>query len=102
MLPAILIHFFNNAFSCLITYWEEALENHFGAIATYGIYALWILMGIVGLLILKLKYKEKLTACLKPYEGCLSVGGRLGAFYRSVPIILTLIVYLGTSVLMAF
>jgi membrane protease YdiL (CAAX protease family) len=102
MLPAILIHFFNNAFSCLITYWEEALENHFGAIATYGIYALWILMGIVGLLILKLKYKEKLTACLKPYEGCLSVGGRLGAFYCSVPIILTLIVYLGTSVLMAF
>jgi membrane protease YdiL (CAAX protease family) len=102
MWSAIVLHFINNAFSCLITYGEDFLETHFGDFAYIGIYGLWLLLGVIGFLVLRLGGKEKLSACYQPYAGCISVKRRNGAFYCSVTILIAMAVYLGTAILLCF
>lgn len=101
MVPAILIHFINNAMSCFMGYFNDDLVDLLGE-GTYTliVYGLWIGLGIIGYLILKIGYKEKLTACFHPYNGCITPGKRTAAFYKSPTIIIAMILFLFSAALL--
>ncbi len=100
LVPAIVVHFVNNACSCVLDYFDSQLVQWFGE--AYGIllYVLWGLLGLVGFLILMLGHrKQGITACFTPYQGCLSTGRRIGSFYRAGLLIAAMALYLLSAVL---
>lgn len=100
IVPAMVIHFLNNAMSCLLTYFDGALSSLLGELYDLCVYGVWILLGLIGYLILRVGFSQKLTACYRPYAGCITTGRRTGAFYKGPALIVAFVIYLLTAVLM--
>ena len=102
LVPAIVLHFLNNAASCVISFIEPHLTDEQDLLFSLLLYVGWLVLGLVGYLILRLAGHKRLTAYCRPYEGCLTPGGRTGAFYRSPTIIVSMVLYVGTALTLSF
>lgn len=103
IVPAILIHFINNAMSCFISYFSSEISSVGDGLLFKGLlYGTWAIIGVFGFLLLQFCFKQKPLDCFQKYEGCLTTGARTGAFFGGAVMIVNLVVYLGTAVLLAF
>ncbi len=95
--PAVITHFCNNAMSVLLDYFEPGLTALFGDAFGLLLYALWLLLGCVGFLILHFCCRRPAAEIYRPYLGCLAPAGRNGAFWKAPAIIASLVLYLGMA-----
>ncbi len=103
IVPAILIHFINNAMSCLLTYYTAEVSSMGESLLFKGLlYGAWLMIGVFGYLLLRFCFAQKPLDCLKKYEGCLTAGRRTGAFFSGAALIVALVVYVGSAILFAF
>lgn len=103
IVPAIVIHFINNAMSCILSYYTAEISSVGESLLFKGLlYGAWAIIGVFGFLLLRFCFAQKPLACIKPYEGCLTPGGRTGAFFSGAALIVALVVYVGSAVLFAF
>ena len=102
LVPVIIVHFINNATSGLLTYFQPQLTALFGE--NYGIYlfAAWAYLGAVGLLMLVFLSPRKFSACIRPYNGCISPARRSVHFFLSPVMLLALTFYFVTAVMLVF
>ncbi|MBR3844029.1 MAG: CPBP family intramembrane metalloprotease, partial [Clostridia bacterium] len=101
IVPAVIIHFINNAMSCLLSYYTVNVSPERELWFSLFVYGAWLFLGLLGFSILKLCFGEKLTACCTPYQGCLSPKQRKGAFFSGAALIVALAVYGFSAVLFA-
>lgn len=94
--PAILVHFINNAYSVLVSYFAESL-GIFNFVLAY----MWFVLGIVGMVLLILS-KQGVFRGLKPYAGCVSPSKRTWALLRSPVLIIACLIYLANAVQLIF
>ncbi len=102
IVPAILIHFINNAMSCVLSYYAANVGEEMQLWFSLLLYAAWLFLGLLGFCLLKFCFPEKLTQCCTPYEGCISTGRRTGVFFSGAALIVALAVYGLSAVLFAF
>ncbi len=100
IVPAIVIHFINNAMSCLLSYYMTTVGAG-GIWFTVFLYALWFVVGVFGFCLLRFCFSEKLLACCTSYAGCLTPGRRTGVFFSGAALIVALVVYGGSAALFA-
>ncbi len=102
IVPAILIHFINNAMSCLLTYFTGEFSSvGEGLLFKVLLYGAWLMIGVFGYLLLRFCFAQKPLECLQSYEGCLTAGGRTGAFFSGAALIVALVIYIGSAMLFA-
>lgn len=100
VIPAIIIHFINNLFSCV-----GEIANQYGTelvklLINYGLFSLFIILGIIGCCILSEKsYFHK--RLYKP-NSIISQGRTFAAFYSSPCIIIATVIYLLEAVILLF
>ena len=100
IVPAILIHFINNAMSCLLTYFSSNFSSAGeGLLFKALLYGAWLVIGVFGYLLLRLCFAEKPAACIKKYDGLLTLGARTGGFLSGAALIVALVVYVGSAFL---
>lgn len=94
IVPAMLIHFINNAMSCLITYFTVNLGESEQTVAVMLMYGCWLVLGLLGLCLLAFCFKGKVTDCCKPYNGCLTPAKRGSALWLSAGMIVAVLLHL--------
>ncbi|MBR4868595.1 MAG: CPBP family intramembrane metalloprotease [Clostridia bacterium] len=82
MLPAMILHFCNNAMSCFVSYFGDWIYGHLGSFTVYTLYLLWLVMGAVGVLILYF-HRAKQPNPWGWYDGCLSLGKRTLLLFKA-------------------
>jgi membrane protease YdiL (CAAX protease family) len=96
ILPAMIIHFVNNALSTVFTYAGDYMSNAQVQIMNTAIFAGYVLLGAVGLIILLLRFSGMFRVAPSPYP--LSGGKKLAAFFLTpAQIIFILIMLLFTA-----
>ncbi len=93
IVPAIIIHFINNAMSCLLSYYTANLSESMQGWFSVLLYASWLFLGLLGFCLLRFCFGQKLKDCYKPYAGCLTSKKRTGAFYTGAALIVAIVIY---------
>ncbi len=92
LVPAIAIHFLNNASSVLMRYFDASLVSWLGQNYSLYVMTIWFVLGLIGLLILLSLPLNKMFGCIRPYKACLSPAKRTLTFLKS-PVLWLAIAY---------
>lgn len=103
LVPAIAVHFINNATSCVITYIQPYLNDEWNGIIGFMLYLAWVVVGVIGFLILQVRYRQPPTPHRRPhaYAGALSLSDRISTLFTGVLWLLAVGMYLLVSFAMA-
>ncbi len=102
LLPAMVLHFCNNAIACLYAYFFSEIYDIFGGYTTYCLYGSWLVLGGIGALILYLDRHRTFFETNQEYSGCLSVGNRVLTLFKAVMFDLAVIVYLAIAIILTY
>ncbi len=91
--PAVLVHFINNAYSVLVTFFADDLSTF----ATFILAYMWLIFGGIGVMLL-LVTKQGVFSGFRPYAGCITPAKRTCMIIFSPAFVVSCLVYLWTAV----
>ena len=100
IVPAILIHGFNNGMSAVSTVFEYALGSDASTAVNFALFVFWIVAGIISIIVLMVKkeFSFRLDAPKAPEPFANTTAQKVGAFISS-PVLIISSLYLIFSVI---
>ena len=101
LIPAILLHFINNASSSLFAYFSPQISRVLGDYGVLGLYGGWLVLGGFGLLILALRARST-GQIYHLVGGALPVKQTLVSLLKAVPLVIAVAINVASAIILMF